>query len=455
MGHSHAAEGQLVRVPCGSKFLALALPPLLAGVLVCCPTVGQADDSWPQWRGANGTGYAGEVHPPTTWSDEENVQWKCPLPGRGHSTPIVTDTLVFLTAALPTGEKLTPKMSGRPGAHDNLPVDREYKFIVIAIDRKTGDVRWQTTVKQAIPREGAHRSASLASASPVADDSHVYAFFGSQGLYCLDFDGNQIWSRDFGQMHSKHGHGEGASPALHGNTLVINWDQEEQSFVTALDKDTGETLWRNERDEVTSWSTPIIVEHSGAAQLIVAGTGRVRSYDLTSGGELWQCGGMSANIVATPVYSDGVLIVGSSYEKKVMLAIDLEKARGDVTGTDAVLWSRTRATPYVPSMLLVDDGVYFLAHYQNILTRLNFKTGAESPGPMRLGPLTSIYASPVAAGDHIYVTDLLGTTMVVTKGPVPKPVAINQLNEKVNASLAIAGQQIFIRTEQHLYCIAD
>lgn len=427
----------------------------VAVVLSYFSTQVHADDTWPQWRGKSGTGYAGEVHPPTTWSDEDNVQWKCPLSGRGHSTPIVSNDLVFLTAAVPIGEKLPPRMSGRPGAHDNLPVDQKFEFIVIAIDRATGENRWETTVKQAIPREGAHRSASLASASPVVDDNHVYAFFGSQGLYCLDFDGNQVWSRDFGQMHSKHGHGEGASPALHGDTLAINWDHEEQSFVTALDKHTGKTRWRKERDEVTSWSTPIIVEHDGTVQLIVAGTGRVRSYDLASGAELWQCGGMSANIVATPVYSDGVLIVGSSYEKKIMLAIDLATASGDVTDTDTVLWSTKRATPYVPSMLLVDDGLYFLAHYQNIMTRLNFKTGAVSPGPMRLGPLTSIYASPVAAGEHIYVTDLSGTTMVIEKGPKPRPVAVNQLKENVNASLAISGNQIFIRTEQHLYCIAD
>lgn len=451
MGQANAARGRL-RI-CMGRFK--MFPAVIASALLCWCNLGQADDSWPQWRGNSGTGYAGEVDPPTTWSDEDNVQWKCPLPGRGHSTPIVTGELVFLTAAIPRGEELPPRMSGRPGAHDNLPVEREHEFVVIAIDRKTGKTRWKRVVNQAIPREGGHRSASLASASPVVDDRHVYAFFGSHGLYCLDYEGNLIWERGFGQMHSKHGHGEGASPALYGDTLVINWDHEEQSFVTALDKETGETRWRKERDEVTSWSTPIIVKHGETVQLIVAGTGRVRSYDLATGGELWYCEGMSANIVATPVYSEGVLIVGSSYEKKIMLAIDLDKASGDVTDTKAVLWSRTRATPYVPSMLLVDDGIYFLAHYQNVLTRLNFRTGAQSPGPMRLGPLTSIYASPVAAGDHIYITDLLGTTMVIKKGPTPTPVAVNKLNEKVNASLAIAGQQIFIRTEQHLYCIGD
>lgn len=424
---------------------------LMLSFSACCS---QAEENWAAWRGVSGNGTgAPDAKLPTQWSDTENVRWKVPVPGRGHGTPIVWGDSVFLTAAVPTGKPLAPKYSGRPGAHDNLPVTSEQQFVLIAYDRATGQERWKRVLHEAIPIEGAHNSASLASASPVTDGEHVYAFFGSFGLFCLDFEGNVKWQKQFGQMHTKHGHGEGTSPVLHNGVLVINWDHEEQSFITALDAKSGKPLWRKERSEVTSWSTPLVVDFQGTEHLIVAGTEKVRSYELRTGKVLWECGGMSANIVATPVHKDGVVIVGSSYEIRIMLGIQLEGAQGDITDSENVLWSRKRGTPYVPSMLLSGDGLYFLAHYQNILTRLDYRTGRESPGAMRLGDLTSIYASPVAAGGYVYITDLDGTTMVISDTEIPRPIAVNVIGEPVNASLALAGNQIFIRSEKHLFCI--
>ncbi len=188
----------------------------------------------------------------------------------------------------------------------------------------------------------AHYTASLASASPVTDGTRLFAHFGTHGLYCLDFEGEVVWSKQLGTMHTKHGHGEGSSPVLHGETLIVNWDHEEQSFLVAIDKTTGNELWRRDRNEVTSWSTPLIFEVDGSAQVIVCGTERVRGYDLASGDVIWQCGGLSANIVATPVASDGVLYVGSSYEKRTLMAIQLSGASGDITESDHILWIRTR-----------------------------------------------------------------------------------------------------------------
>ncbi len=417
----------------------------------------QAEDvgNWPQWRGPLGTGEATYASPPVEWTDEQNVRWKTKLPGRGHSTPILWGDHIFITTAIPVGEKLPPKMSGRPGAHDNLAVDSKFQFVVLALDRDSGTILWRRVVREAIPLEGGHKSASLASASPVTDGQRVYAHFGSHGVYCLDFEGKLLWQKDFGPMHTKHGHGEGSSPALYGDALIINWDHEEQSALIVLDKTTGKLLWRRERDEVTSWSTPIVVSHDGIEQVIVCGTDRVRGYDLATGKTIWECGGMSANIVATPVVGGGMLYVGSSYEKRALLAIRLEGAEADITNTSNVVWSRTRGTPYVPSLLLLDGGLYFLAHYQNILTRVDAMTGQESPGPMRLGALSSIYASPVAAAGNVYVTDLEGTTMVISGGEIPRAVSVNPLGENVNASLAIAGNRIFIRGEHHLFCIAQ
>jgi outer membrane protein assembly factor BamB len=242
----------------------------------------------------------------------------------------------------------------------------------------------------------------------------VFAFFGTHGLYCLSVDGELVWSKEFGIMQTKHGHGESASPVLHGQSLVINWDHDGKSFVVALDKRTGKLLWKVDRNEETSWASPIVYEHAGQPQLIVSGTNRVRGYDLATGRVIWECAGMASNIVATPVAADGMVFAGSSYEKRALLAIRLAGAQGDITNTRQVAWNRFRGTPYVPSPLLYGDSLYFLTHYQGILSRVDAKTGEDRPGAMRLDGIGDVYASPVAAANRIYVTDLEGTTLVLS-----------------------------------------
>ena len=413
------------------------------------------ETNWPQWRGPSGNGVASDANPPTQWGPTQNIRWRTALPGRGHSTPVVWDDFVFVTAAVPVGPRLPPKTSGRPGAHDNLPIDSEHRFVVIAIHRDDGKVIWEKTVHQAVPHEGGHNTASLASASPVTDGKHVYAFFGSYGLVCLDLAGEVVWQKQLGKMHSKHGHGEGASPTMHKNTLLVNWDHEEQSFVVAINTANGQEIWRKDRTEVTSWSSPLIVQHDGITQAIVCGTNRVRSYDLSNGDVIWECGGMSANIVATPVSADGILYVGSSYEKRAFMAINLTGAKGDITGSDQVLWSKTRGTPYVPSPLLYDGALYFLTHYQNVITRVSAKSGNDEPGAMRLGELGNIYASPVGAGGHVYITDLDGVTQVITNTEIPRTIAVNRVGESISASAAIAGDHLFLRGDLHLFCVGQ
>lgn len=419
-----------------------------------------ATDSWTSWRGPLGTGEAPEANPPITWSETENIKWKAAIPGKGHSTPVVWDKLIFLTAAEPFGEKVEPKFSGRPGAHDNVPVSQHHRFFVIAVNRDDGTIAWQTKVQEELPLEGAHNTASLTSASPVTDGQRVYAHLGSYGLFCLDFDGNVVWQNELGKMHSKHGHGEGASPVLHGETLIVNWDHEGESFIAAFQTSTGQEIWRVPRAEVTSWSSPIVVEHDGGVQVIVAGTNRVRAYDLTDGSVIWECGGLSNNVVATPVAADGMVIVGSSYEKRAMFGIKLDGASGDITDGPNVAWFTRDRTPYVPSPLLYKGSVYFLRHYQNILSRRNAKTGEEEGGPFRLGGLRDIYASPVAAANRVYVTDREGVTVVFSHvddlvNDAPRMLSANKLDESVNASLALIGNQILIRGEFHLYCVEE
>ena len=451
---SQAVESCRRRSPQMPASLLVAVTALL---LLGAPLL--ADDSrnqyWPQWRGPLATGVAPQADPPIEWNETKNIRWKVSLPGKGHSTPVVWGDRVFVTTAVPYGDKVEPKSSGRPGAHDNSPVTQHHDFVVLAVNRRDGTIIWQRSVRKALPHEGGHYTASLASSSPVTDGDDVYAFFGSYGLYCLDLDGNVQWSTDLGDMHSKHGHGEGSSPALYGDALVVNWDHEEQSFLVAFDKRTGEARWRVARDEVTSWATPIVVEHNGIPQLIVSGTGRVRSYDLATGGVIWECGGLSANIVASPVAADGMVFAGSSYEKRAMLAIRLDGAGGDLTSTNHVVWTRLTGTPYVPSPLLYGNSLYFLRHYQGILSRVNVTTGTDDGGPFRLGQLRDVYASPVAAANRIYITDRDGTTQVISHTANPEVLGVNQLNDSFSASAALVGRELFLRGERYLYCVAE
>lgn len=429
---------------------------------------GEALDNWPQFRGPLGTGEAPRATPPLEWSEDKNVKWKTPLPGLGHSSPVVWGQRVFVTAAVPIGEKLEPRYTDAPGAHDNLPVTQRHKFVVLAIDRASGKIVWENVVHEALPRDQGHFTASLASASPVTDGEHLFAHFGSYGLYCLDFEGNVVWQKMLGEMWTKHGHGEGASPALYGNVIAINWDHEGDSFIVALDKNTGKELWKVAREEDTSWCTPIIVDLSvtrsvsegpssidESIQLIVPGTNRLRGYDLTTGKVLWECGGLSSNIVATPVAADGMLFAGSSYEKRALLAIHLDGAAGDITETRHVAWLRSRGTPYVPSPLYHEGVLYFLTHYQNVMTGVNGLTGEDQPGAFRLPGLRDIYSSPIAAGGHIYVTDRDGGTLVFRPVDTPEPLAVNRLNDTFSATAAAAGKEIFLRGERFLYSVAE
>jgi outer membrane protein assembly factor BamB len=411
-------------------------------------------DNWPAWRGPLATGEAPRGNPPVRWSETENVRWKLALPGLGHSTPIVWENRIYVTAAIPIGKKLPPRYSQAPGAHDNLPVTQRQQFVVIAIDRRQGTKIWQRVVGEAMPHEGGHQTGSLASHSPITDGHNVYAFFGSQGLFCLDHSGAIRWKKELGTMRSKHGHGEGSSPALYGQTLFVNWDHEGDSRIVAVDTRTAKTIWESPRQEVTSWTSPIITMHRGQPQLIVSGSERIRSYDLKSGTVLWECGGLSANVVATPVAGQGMVFAGSSYETRALLAIRLEGARGDITESDHVAWRRIRGTPYVPSPLLYGQSLYFLRHYQGILSRVAIQSGKDEFGPFRLGGFNDIYASPVAANNRVYITDRSGATLVISHDDQPRALAANQLDDQFSASAAIVGNDLLLRGRQYLYCIS-
>ena len=411
---------------------------------------------WPQWRGPLANGVAPLANPPTQWSETNNVRWKIPLPGKAHSSPIVWGDSVYVLAATPVGAEQPAVYDDAPGVHDSVPVTQRHQFLVLALSRKDGKVQWQKVLREEWPHEGGHTTGSLASSSPVTDGERLYVFFGSRGLYCLDLKGEVKWQKDLGKMHTLHAHGEGSSPVLHGDTLIVCWDQEGDSFLYAFDKRTGKQLWKVARDEKTAWATPLIVEHEGKPQVIVSATKRVRGYDLATGALLWECAGLTDNVVSSPVYTDGVVIAGNSYYSQAMLAIRLACAQGDITGTTNVLWKLNRMTPYVSSPLLYDDTLYFLRHNQNILSRLEPLTGKPRGEALRLEGIGDfIFASPVGAAERIYVTGRDGVTVVFRHDRENAALAVNKLADSFSASPALADHELYLRGEKFLYCLAE
>ena len=316
--------------------------------------IAQAEESdryWPQWRGPDATGVAQQGDPPITWDEQTNVRWKIEIPGEGSGSPVVWGDQVFVTTAVSTEKSVdldalaAAWQRNHSGRTSEVRPSKVVQFVAMAVHKADGHILWQQIVREELPHEGHHSDGNYASASPVTDGKHVFFYFGSRGLYCFDMEGTLKWEADLGDMMTRYGHGEGNSPVLYGNTIVINWDHEGQSFIVALNKNTGKERWRVNRDEVTSWSTPVVVEYDGRAQVIVNATTRTRGYNLETGEVIWSCGGMTVNTVPSPVVGNGMVYVTSGFQNYVMQAIRLDKAVGDITGSDAVAWAYNRHTP--------------------------------------------------------------------------------------------------------------
>ena len=352
-----------------------------------------------------------------------------------------------------------PRRGGRGGGRGGFgggpPSTDKYQFILLCLDRDTGRTLWQKVVREEVPHEGHHRDHGYASYSPVTDGKLVFAYFGSRGLHCYDVLGNLKWQKDFGKMQTRNGFGEGSSPTLHGETLVVLWDHEgNDDFIVALDKHTGKELWRTSRDEPTTWSTPLVVEHEGRAQVVVNATGRIRSYDLNTGKQIWECGGMTANVIPSPVAANGIVYVTSGFRGNNLLAIKLGR-EGDLTGTDAIQWSHNRGTPYVPSPLLYDHRLYFFGGNEPRLSCFDVRTGKPLYETQRIEDLQGVYASPVGAAGRVYLVGRNGTSAVIKHADTVEVLSTNVLDDRIDASPAAVGKELFLRGHQYLYCIAE
>ncbi len=447
----------------------------------------EGDQSWPQWRGPNASGSASDSNPPTKWSESENVQWKIDVPGIGSSTPIVLGDRVYVSTAVKTervkagAEAATEPASstpavdapsagergrgrggagrgvfggGRGGFGSGPAPSNFYDFMVVCYDRATGNENWRTTLTSQVPHEAGHKTNTFASSSPITDGEKIFVSFGSQGIYCLDLDGNKLWAKDLGQMQTRNQFGEGSSPAVHQGRLVVPFDHEGESFIVALDAATGDEVWRQARDEKSTWATPLIAEYQGRTQVVANGSNRVRSYDLATGELIWECGGQVGNPIPTPLRFGDNVIVMTGFRGFAIYSIPLS-AHGDITGTDVVSWSQEDAAPYVSSPLLYEGQLYFVKANNGLLVSRDAQSGQLLIDQTRLPDISTVYASPVAAAGRIYVTSREGATVVLKHGTSFEVLATNQLDDEIDASAAIAGNQIFLRSKTHLYCIAE
>lgn len=447
---------------------------LLFGIGITHATAAAAEQNWPQWRGPLGTGIAPSANPPITWSETNNIKWKVKIPGSGSATPIIWDNRIFIQTAIPTGKKVeaTPEKSDAPAPATNTPPANQaqprrgggmggpkptevYRFVVLCLDRQTGKELWQQTAREEVPHEGFKANdGTFASSSPITDGQHVFAYFGSRGMHCYDMNGGLKWSQDLGRMRIVMSFGEGSSPALAGDTLIVNWDNEEGSYIVALDKKTGKTLWKNPRDERSSWSTPLVVESNGKPQVITTATGKIRSYDVETGKIVWECGGLTRNVIPSPVAGNGLVYCTSGYQGNALLAIRLGRT-GDLTGTDAIAWSYGKSTPYVPSPLLYADKLYCFANNKGMLSCFDAATGKPFYTEERIEDIPDVYASPVGAAGRIYFTGRNGVTVVVKPSDKLEVLAINRLDEKTDASPVAVGKELFLRGREYLYCITE
>ncbi|HYP09345.1 MAG TPA: PQQ-binding-like beta-propeller repeat protein [Bryobacteraceae bacterium] len=414
-----------------------------------------ADDDWFRWRGPNNDGMArGDA--PTEWSTTKNVAWKLSVPGKGHSSPVVWGNKLFLTTAVPIRpvEAATPEPAGGGRGPRSAGMGHEYSFRLLCIDRNTGKILWDREATKSVPHEGYHSTyGSYASNTPATDGKHVVAFFGSRGVYVYDLDGKQVWNKQFPPMGMRLQFGEGVAPVLDGNSLYLKFDQQKGSYMLALDKNTGKQLWRVEREnEESSWSPPLVLTHNGRKMVVVSGDGKTRAYDPADGKVIWEAAGLGGNVIPAPVTMDDIVIVMSGFRNPNLLAIRLGR-EGDLTGTDAILWTNQRGNSYTPSPVLHEGKLYFLTD-SGMLSCFDAKTGKPFYHQQRLPKPYNFKSSPVGVNGKLYLASEEGDVIIVKMGEKFEVLATNPMPDHTFiATPAVVQGSLYLRSQDALYCI--
>lgn len=432
---------------------------LLAAMLPATYLHGQSN--WPQFRGPQSRGFVEGSSHPDRWSTTENVAWKRDIPGRGWSSPVVWKDNIILTTVINTGTEEEAKKGLYFGGERPRPPESVHQWKVICLDLNSGDIRWERQVHEGKPQSPIHIKSSFASETPVTDGERVYCCFGNLGIFCFDFEGNEVWRYSLEPMPTRYGWGTAASPVLHQGRLYFCNDNNKESYLLALDCVTGKEVWRQVRDEKSNWATPFIWEHQLRTEIVTPGSGAIRSYDL-DGKELWSLKGMSSITIATPFADHGLLYVSSGYvgdQQRPIYAIkpgasgDITLAEG-ATSNDYVAWSLPKAAPYNPTTLVVGDRLYVL-YDRGLVACFNAKTGEELFGQKRLPDGRAFTSSPWASGDRVYFLNEDGVTFVLKDSDQFELLHTNKLAEDDMgmATPAIVGDRLLLRTSSRIYCI--
>ncbi len=445
---------------------------LSALVLVSCMLLAEraasaeAGDNWPQFRGPGGRGVAESSALPEQWSATENVAWKTDIPGRGWSSPIVWGNRVFLTTVVSEGEIEAPKKGLYFGGERKDIPDVSRMWRVYCLDLQGGQILWERQVHEGKPAMPIHIKNSYASETPVTDGERVYAYFGNLGIWCFDFEGNEIWTKALDPRKTRFGWGTAASPVLYKDRLYIVNDNEEDSYLLALDKLTGNEVWRVARDEKSNWSTPYVWENDKRTEIVTPGSGQVRSYDL-DGNVLWSLKGMSSITISSPYAANGLLYLSSGYvgDKRRPLYAIRPGASGDISlGADQngevqtsnawIAWSEPQGAPYNPTTLVFGERLYVL-YDRGFVACFNARDGSVVYERQQIPDGGGFTCSPWAYGDRIFCLNEDGVTFVMKAGDAFELVRKNPLadDDMGMSTPAIAGDRLLIRSSARIYCI--
>lgn len=433
-------------------------------LLVTNAALGQ---NWPQFRGPNGTGI-GTGSPPVTWnvSTGENVKWKVDVEGLAHSSPIVWGDRIYLTTAVSSADAEPELKTGwLGGSGDPAAEDAAWTWKVICLNRATGKTIWSRDAHTGAAKVKRHAKATHANCTPATDGEHVVAYFASEGLYCFDVEGKLIWKKDLGLIDTGPYNapdlqwGAASSPIIYDGKVIVQCDANNIGFWAVFDVTDGKELLRVKRDEVSTWSTPVVHVGPDRTQVVLNGYKHMGGYDLSSGKELWWLSGGGDVPVPTPQVAKDVIVLTNGHGRSPIYAID-PAAEGDVSPkdddskTEGLRWNRRGGGSYMPTPIIVGENLY-VGNDNGILFVVDVRTG-EKKYKVRLGSGGATFsASPVSAGGRIYLADEDGNVYVVQAGDEYKLLATNPMNETCMATPAISDGELFVRTRKHLYCVTE
>src|SRR5262245_54669264 len=430
------------------------------------PRPASAAGSWPSFRGPYASGVADGQHIPDRWdgAKRQNILWRTAIPGLAHSSPIVWGDTVFVTSAISSlkGATFKPGLYGEGDASDDRSI---HKWMVYAVDKRTGRIRWSRVAHEGAPRNKRHIKSTYASATPVTDGRIVVAWFGSEGVYAFDVNGQPLWTVDIGRVDMgaydipSYEWGPASSPIIWNGLVFLQCDTQTDSFVMAVDAGSGEIVWKTSRDEIPSWGSPTVALASAGPELVTNASNFIRGYDPRTGRELWRLGGSSKITAPTPIIADGLIVVASGRAPERPIFAVRSGARGDLTlGPDqsssaSVAWSRTARGSYMPTPLAYHGLLYVLAN-NGVLDAYELKSGKEIYR-QRLPLVGSGFsASPVAADGKVYLSNEDGDMLVVREGPTFEHVATNSIGELLMATPALSEGVMYVRGVSSLFAIA-